>query len=111
MCIFSVNYSFTAKNLTVSKDSSEESLLRPSYLKQRDKAPAMLTEKKTQPSSQASEKTNGSLLRPSYLTQSTTAPPKNTAEKMHPSWLASKKRKEQQSSIHQFQGKRIKFDD
>ncbi|XP_023930090.1 serum response factor-binding protein 1-like isoform X2 [Lingula anatina] len=30
---------------------------------------------------------------------------------LHPSWEASKKRKQQQSAVHAFQGKRIKFED
>ena len=61
------------------------------------------------------------LLRPAYLTHTTKVPSKQTksqattgtakVENLHPSWQASKKRKEEQSSIQHFQGKKIKFDD
>ena len=32
-------------------------------------------------------------------------------EKLHPSWEAKRKRKEQESKITEFQGKKMKFDD
>ncbi|XP_036422096.1 LOW QUALITY PROTEIN: serum response factor-binding protein 1 [Colossoma macropomum] len=38
-------------------------------------------------------------------------PPQHSQQALHPSWEASKKRKEQQSQITAFQGKKIRFDD
>lgn len=38
-------------------------------------------------------------------------PPQHSQQSLHPSWEASRKRKEQQSQITAFQGKKIKFDD
>ncbi|XP_072532003.1 serum response factor-binding protein 1 [Salminus brasiliensis] len=38
-------------------------------------------------------------------------PPHHSQQALHPSWEASRKRKEQQSQITAFQGKKIKFDD
>ena len=73
---------------------------------------------KAQTSAESKTNPEEKLLRPSWLTQGSTAIGKKTSEqegkhseeKLHPSWLASKKRKEQQTSIPAFQGKRIKFD-
>lgn len=70
------------------------------------------------PNSAESKSPEEKLLRPSWLKQGTmttkqgaTTTSHTSEEKLHPSWQASKKRKEQQTGIQTFQGKKIKFDD